>query len=74
MGLKLIEEGARTDGLFSLDELKEAMFSNRVLFGEQLTEELVERCEANPTAELLVDGASQTEGADHPETINKSEL
>jgi acyl-homoserine-lactone acylase len=61
LGIIQVEERlAGTDGLegrgFTLDQLQEVMFSNRVLGGELARDDLVELCRANPT--VTVDGAA----------------
>jgi acyl-homoserine-lactone acylase len=44
MGLRIIEDGLKDGGRFSLAELRDAMFNNRVLTGELWRDELVAMC------------------------------
>ncbi len=45
LGLKLLADSAGDDGLFSADDVREALFSNRALQGELTYEALLERCQ-----------------------------
>ncbi len=44
MGLKLLKDSAGADGRFSADEIREALFSDRMLLGELVYDQLLERC------------------------------
>ncbi len=54
MNALLIEESAGPDGLFDLGEVRDALFSNRSLTGEQWRDEIVGRCRASGRSELAV--------------------
>ncbi|MCP4678876.1 MAG: acylase [Deltaproteobacteria bacterium] len=57
MGLTLLNDAGGDDGLFSMEDIRDALLSNRGKLGELVKDDLVERCTA--TSEILLSGESE---------------